>query len=165
MANEINAVAGQLWGIPMGEVYTAGPGIKIDNVHKVVSVDETEIWSGAETVASNLELTLSEDFTNFERIKIYGETWNNWCPTLWGEIVCSRRGSSGSYQASLSPSYLGASGAAIRFVQIMFTLAANKITITNPALFSIQGTAVTSGTPTSTVITRVVGVNRISGGN
>lgn len=37
MANEINAVAGQLWGIPMGEVYTAGPGIKIDNVHKVVS--------------------------------------------------------------------------------------------------------------------------------
>ena len=54
MANEINSVAGQLWGIPMGEVYTAGPGIKIDNVHKVVSatepvvdvVSDCENWNG-----------------------------------------------------------------------------------------------------------------------
>ena len=38
---EINSVAGQLVGIPMGQVYTAGPGIKIDNVNKTVSVDNT----------------------------------------------------------------------------------------------------------------------------
>lgn len=37
---EINSVAGQLVGIPVGEVYTAGKGIKIDNVNKVVSVDD-----------------------------------------------------------------------------------------------------------------------------
>lgn len=37
MANEINAVAGQLFGVPVGQVYTAGPGIVIDNVHKTVT--------------------------------------------------------------------------------------------------------------------------------
>lgn len=62
---EINSVAGQLVGIPVGQVYTAGPGIKIDNVNKVVSVDETVLWSGA-----SLTATLSELPTNFERIRI-----------------------------------------------------------------------------------------------
>ena len=38
---EINSVAGQLVGVPVGQVYTAGPGIKIDNVNKTVSVDNT----------------------------------------------------------------------------------------------------------------------------
>ena len=37
MANEINSVAGQLVGIPMGQVYTAGDGISIDAVNKVVT--------------------------------------------------------------------------------------------------------------------------------
>jgi len=36
---EINSVAGQLVGIPVGEVYTAGKGIKIDNVNKTVTFD------------------------------------------------------------------------------------------------------------------------------
>lgn len=50
---EINSVAGQLVGIPVGQVYTAGKGIKIDNVNKVVSVDITwtnvssEVTTGA----------------------------------------------------------------------------------------------------------------------
>ena len=70
MANEINAVAGQLWGIPMGEVYTAGPGIKIDNVHKVVSVDETVLYDGS-TSGTSGDVTLSEVITNFERIGIF----------------------------------------------------------------------------------------------
>lgn len=37
MANEINSIAGQLVGIPMGQVYTAGDGISIDAVNKVVT--------------------------------------------------------------------------------------------------------------------------------
>ena len=68
MANEINAVAGQLWGIPMGEVYTAGPGIKIDNVHKIVGVDETVLWDGNGSALTTA--TLDESIYNFEYIRI-----------------------------------------------------------------------------------------------
>lgn len=73
---EINSVAGQLVGIPMGQVYTAGPGIKIDNVNKVVSVDETVLYTHT-TVASsavNDVLLMAEPVTNFERIRV--EFWN-----------------------------------------------------------------------------------------
>ena len=70
MANEINAVAGQLWGIPVGQVYTAGPGIKIDNVNKVVRVDETVLYDGS-TSGTSGDVTLSEVITNFERIGIF----------------------------------------------------------------------------------------------
>lgn len=84
MANEINAVAGQLWGIPMGQVYTAGPGIKIDNVHKIVSVDETVLFT--KTLNDNLwtSESLSESVANFERIRITWARRNSICP-----IVCT----------------------------------------------------------------------------
>lgn len=38
--NNIMSLEGQLVGIPLQE-YTAGPGIKIDNVNKVISVDNS----------------------------------------------------------------------------------------------------------------------------
>ena len=44
MSEQVNSVAGQLVGIPVGQVYTAGKGIKIDNVNKVVTVDETVLF-------------------------------------------------------------------------------------------------------------------------
>lgn len=56
---EINSVAGQLVGIPMGQVYTAGPGVKIDNVNKVVSVDIT--WTDVSS-----EITVSAAVTGGE---------------------------------------------------------------------------------------------------
>lgn len=74
MANEINAVAGQLWGVPTGQVYTAGNGVVIDNVHKTVRVDETVLWSGSLS-ATGTSKPLSESIYNFERIKIY--CWPN----------------------------------------------------------------------------------------
>lgn len=154
------AIRGPVTAVPV----VAGHGVRIvpDTVNNrfVVEADETVLWEGTDTIANNLELTLSENYTNFERIRIYGETWNNWMPILWGEIITETRGS--TIQASLSPSYLGANGGAIRLAQMMFTFSSNKITVSNVGLFSIQGTAVSSGTPTNTVIRKVVGINRIS---
>ena len=68
MSEQINSVAGQLVGIPMGQVYTAGKGIKIDNVNKVVSVDETVLWEA--TANNQYSATLSEPYSNFERVRI-----------------------------------------------------------------------------------------------
>lgn len=77
MANEINSVAGQLIGIPIGQVYTAGPGIKIDNVNKVVSVDETVLYDCSDNyVYGTNSVTLSESYKNFEIIKILNSKGN-----------------------------------------------------------------------------------------
>ena len=73
---EINSVAGQLVGIPVGQVYTAGPGIKIDNVNKIVSVDETVLWEGTLVGSAGGTVDLAERVTNFERIRITYK-WNN----------------------------------------------------------------------------------------
>lgn len=56
MANEINAVAGQLWGVPVGQVYTAGPGIVIDNVHKTVRVGTLE-WEDVTSTMTGTSAT------------------------------------------------------------------------------------------------------------
>ena len=52
--------------------YTAGPGIKIDNVNKVVSVDETVLWE--DSVGATNNFTLSEAIENFASVKV------EWCP-------------------------------------------------------------------------------------
>ena len=67
---QINSVYGQLVGVPVGQTYVAGPGIKIDNVNKTVSVDETVLWSGS-LGSTGTSLPLSEATTNFEFIDIY----------------------------------------------------------------------------------------------
>lgn len=46
---EINSVAGQLVGIPVGQVYTAGDGISIDAVNKVVTNIGTPVIEGEAT--------------------------------------------------------------------------------------------------------------------
>lgn len=73
----INSVAGQLVGIPVGQVYTAGKGIKIDNVNKVVSVDETVLYDCSDNyVYGTKSVTLSESYKNFEVIKILNSKGN-----------------------------------------------------------------------------------------
>lgn len=54
--------------------YTAGPGIKIDNENKVISLDETVLWEGELVVNTSNSLVLSEVVTNFESIAIYDKT-------------------------------------------------------------------------------------------
>ena len=52
---EINSVCGQLVGVPVGQVYTAGAGVVIDNVNKVISVGITwEDVTGQVTVNTSL---------------------------------------------------------------------------------------------------------------
>jgi len=154
------AIRGPVTAVPV----VAGKGVRLvaDTVNNrfVVEADETVLYSGTDTVANNLEINLSEAYTNFERIRIYGESWENWMPTLWAEILTDSRGN--TKQVSISPSYLGANGAAIRIAQMMLTLTSNKITFTNTNLFSLQGTAVSTSSLVSTVIRKVVGVNRIA---
>lgn len=69
---EINSVAGQLVGIPVGQVYTAGEGVVVDNVHKTITskYNETVLYDGGLNPDSVSSITLSETTMNFERIVI-----------------------------------------------------------------------------------------------
>lgn len=73
---EINSVAGQLVGIPIGQVYTAGKGIKIDNVNKIVTVDETVLYEDTNYTYGRNSVTLSEDYRHFECLKIFNSKGN-----------------------------------------------------------------------------------------
>lgn len=138
--------------------FEAGPGIKIDEPSEgVVRIgnDETVLWEGSANITTTTSYQTSESVANFDRIAIYGEAWNAWSPVKWGEICAS-----GLTQASLDTSYLGGAGGAIRFVQIMFNFTNSGFTIPQCQLFSITGTGTQTGTPSNTIIRKVIGINR-----
>ena len=157
---EINSVAGQLVGIPVGQVYTAGPGIKIDNVNKIVSVDETVLYESSSAVAQGQTFDLSETTENFERILIYVAHAST--ALTWAEIFVYP-GDAIRYDIILNACdqqdnlildkfYFSRSGKTITVgVRKRHTILASSVTsssLTNPACF-----------------TKVVGIHRIAGGN
>lgn len=133
-------------------LFTANSG---DAVYVGWRPDETVLWEGSANITSTTSYKTSESVANFDRIAVYGETWNNWSPVKWGEICASDL-----VQASLDTSYLGSNGGAIRFVQIMFNFTNSGFTIPQCQLFSITGNGTQAGTPSNTIIRKVVGINR-----
>lgn len=152
---EINSVAGQLVGIPVGQVYTAGPGIKIDNVHKVVSVDETVLWSGT---ATNSTVTLNETADNFERITIYYRNGDN----IHNSTEVIRM--SGNQNVSLTAGAVG-SNAYVKFGTYRIT--GTTIEPINAQSFMIwyEGSLGAGRETNNFYVYKVVGIHRIAGGN
>ena len=159
---EINSVAGQLVGIPMGQVYTAGPGIKIDNVNKTVSVDETVLWEYDGTNPQS-SVTLSEAFTNFEYLDIH-ERWT----------------SSGTNCSVVRIAVSGANGAVTNMSlgNTAWYVNVQKWSVSGTSLSVASAHAIHGSSYTSTdiihesntdlikkTICKVVGIHRISGGN
>lgn len=142
---------------------TAGTGIKVTTPAAgqiQISNDQTVLWSGSTAVADNTTLTLSEAASNFEYIRIYGNAWSSNETTLWGE----RSGATGN--SEIVATFLGASGAAIRFVQMLTILTGKSLEFNSTNQFSIQGTSVsTAALAGNTIVKKIVGVNRIAGGN
>ena len=167
MSEQVNSVAGQLVGIPVGQVYTAGKGIKIDNVNKVVSVDETVLFDTGTNNAANSGAT-SEAYTNFERLYFEvgvnnqtggqdGYQWSICSPRseyMWVNFMYGQGGTNHYYATA----------------KIHWT-DATHFTVTNAS--AIMHTETSTGvvgntsnnTATKTCIFKIVGVNRISGGN
>lgn len=159
MANEINSVAGQLVGIPVGQVYTAGPGIKIDNVNKVVSVDETVLWESSEGSAAS-SCTLSENLNNFDRINLYLADTNQKISVF--TVVAT---TANFTFPTISPGY-GPNTAAIIFR--WFTVSGTSMTVSKAKQTNISfndestNWSASRESPLYNTIVKVVGVNRIS---
>jgi len=142
---------------------SAGPGIKFEMVNDtlVASTDETVLWEGLSSISANPTFTIPESFDHFERVKIYmrgfpthqAQLAAEWCfdnaseHQLWGQVPAG-----------------GANGEALRFNQ--FAISANDTTckVYSARQFSLQGTAVSTAVSPSQLV-RVVGINKISGGN
>lgn len=178
---EINSVAGQLVGIPVGQVYTAGPGIKIDNVNKVVSVDETVLW---ETDASGVDsgnITLSETIKNFEKYEIYGfetERGGTFVNTFsyseipfdYASLITKPNDNNGQYAISVN---MFCAGNISQWRLTYFgcrchwdnTFTQLTIDSNNSAYVNKDANGTFNAIAQKLRITKIVGINRIAGGN
>jgi hypothetical protein len=148
-------------GSTSATTYQAGNGISITQPSEGVvriSNDETVLWSGAGTSA----LTLSEPITNFEAIKIYH---NAYCEELYGLPVPSEFRFWHMYGNSAQATFKCA------MVQT-FVPDSTHINIdhTKTLGFSFTATNFTAAVVNNdqyarNIITKVVGINRISGSN
>ena len=157
MSEQVNSVAGQLVGIPCGQVYTAGKGIKIDNVNKVVSVDETVLWTG-EASGSNATMSLSEAFTNFERVRFYIDEGNISIPYHTSE--CETNGDA----LYLYPSYTRTNSASALVNGLWSLQSSNDHKTLTISIAVIRTNGGTQGSNSGKFV-KVVGINRIAGGN
>ena len=154
---QINSVAGQLVGIPVGQVYTAGPGIKIDNVNKTVSVDETVLWEGTLQGSNGGAVNLVERVTNFERIRITYK-WNASVTEDVPEVkeVVGQEGIVSYFDAGYSSSDMNK----FRVAGWIDFRTQGKMSIITAGQDNINGTAMGYHGSYGTVY-KVVGINRI----
>lgn len=155
MPEQINSVAGQLVGIPVGQVYTAGTGIKIDNVNKVVSVDETVLFENGTTTSA----TLSESGYHFDRIRVYYTRAGGFCqefpmfdnPTYLQ--ISHTNAYTNNWRSTFAYRY--------DFDGVSLSPSAYCIEVASKT----DTTTLTTRTATPPTILKVVGIHRIAGGN
>ena len=148
------SIEGQLVGMPL-----AGPESfsqqQLDYLKRALGVDETVLWTG-EASGVNATMDLSEAYTNFERVRFVTYEGNPDIPYWWSE-VCTNG-------TALYPSYVRTNSASDE-VAGMWTLVSSNdnktLTISIATIRKNGGTKVAN----EGKIMKIVGINRIAGGN
>ena len=155
MSEEVNSVAGQLVGIPVGQVYTAGNGVVIDNVNKTVRVDETVLYDNGTTTSASL----SESGYNFDRIRVYYTRAGGFCQEV------PMYDNPTYIQLSQTKSYTNGWRSTFSYRYDFDGLSLTPSEYCIEAASKTDTTTITTRTASAPTILKVVGVNRISGGN
>ena len=142
--------------------YQAGPGISITQPSEgtvKISNDETVLWDGHGTLATSA--TLSEAMTNFETVKIYFINADS-------EVVI--REIDPSVQAPYITQEINTMSTEPKYYCKIarFDIAGNTITRSYQVSYTIASNGISSWSTNNTdtvKILKVVGINRISGGN
>lgn len=155
MSEEVNSVAGQLVGIPVGQVYTAGNGVVIDNVNKTVRIDETVLYDNGTTTSASL----SESGYHFDRIRVYYSRAGGFCQEfpMYDNPTYLQIGHTNAYTNNWRSTF----SYRYDFDGVSLTPSAYCIEVASKT----DTTTITTRTATPPTILKVVGVNRISGGN
>lgn len=146
--------------------FVAGNGIKIDSPTEGtvrIANDETVLWSGS--IGTNSTATLSEPYTNFERIRIAGYGQGAAC----NEAYASDISAAGIHELSLSWNTMNTLNETdgtyniIEFMPCIFS--GTTVTTKNGRFLGYWGAKWQYQTNTHFTLTRVIGINRISGSN
>lgn len=150
------AVRGPVTAVPI----VAGKGVRLvadtENNRWLVEADETVLWEKSSSQSSVTSCTLSEDYHNFEKLKVY--TINNDTQISCVEMLTASQGSTFSVQGGTivgTTEWLKHSTFSLGNTSISLSGAMN-CHITSGGLGSISFGA------TDNYLLKVVGINRIS---
>lgn len=160
--NQMMSVEGQIVGLPL-----AGPESfsqqQLEYLKRALGIDETVLWSGSQSLASTVNITdLPESLQNFEFVRIHykGYTTHNEQATC---LSSTATGTNNEGCTLLMP-YLGGSGT-IRFNVAFMVCNGTTLSIQNPTMVYIKSGSAVSGQSCNAILTKIVGIHRIAGGN
>lgn len=161
--NQLLSVESQLVGMPL-----AGPESfsqqQLDYLKRALGVDETVLWSGSQSLASAVDITnLPESLQNFEYIRIHYKGYTTHSETASTLMSTAYDGTNNSGNTLLM-TYRGGSGV-IRFNCCFVVCNGTTLSITEPNQVYIQGSQAVKSASCNAIMTKIVGVHRISGGN
>ena len=161
--NELASIEGQLVGMPL-----AGPESfsqqQLDYLKRALGVDETVLWEGS--IGTNSSATLSEPYTNFERIRISG---------ICSYSAASNEGYSADilsqslHELTLRTVTMNSTADAdgtyniIAFMPCLFN--GTTVTTKNGRFMGYWGSAWKYQINNTFTLKRIVGIHRIAGGN
>lgn len=138
---------------------SAGPGIKLEMVNNtlVASTDETVLWSGNLSAVDNAKLTASEDPLNFQMLDIYMNGFNDGLrATEVFRFVSTNR------EYCLAPQAFQGLTQRLNHVRFQFNGLVGTTSGTIQYLVDTNGVRTAADRP---AIVKIVGINRIAGGN
>ena len=142
--------------------FVAGPGVRIDEPSAGtvrIGNDETVLWSGS--IGTNSTATLSEPYTNFERIRIAGTCSNG---AVSNEAYSDDLSAASIHELSLSKPTMLSTGEAdgtyniIAFMPCLFN--GSTVETKNGRFLGYWGAKWQYQTNTAFALTKVVGINR-----
>lgn len=158
-SNELLSAGAQLIGMPL-----AGPESfseqQLTYLKKSLDVDETVLWANAagSTVNTSLSITLSEAFTNFERVRIVFAR-----PTL--PVSTEYMTSGNSNTVMVLESVIVGSNNAVVFDVATLNLSGTTVTCTGFTRKTLADTTLSTSQSYPMTIYKIVGIKRIAGGN
>ena len=163
--NSNRAIRGPVTAVPV----VAGKGVRLvadtDNNRWVVEADETVLWSGSQQLSAAVNITgLSETMQNFEFIRIHYKGYGTHSEQTTGLIDTTVSDGTNNTGATLLMPYLGGSGT-IRLNVGFAVVNGTTLEIQSPTQVYIKAGDTVKGTNNNAYITKVVGINRVSGGN
>jgi len=148
--------------------YQAGNGISITQPSEGtvrISNDETVLWSGYTTTTGAIQL--NESVRNFETVECYGDAGNGWSdharPQIYGKAELGYHNSGAAIFTLMGMTRVSNGTVQIRCMPI--DLNQTTATLNQAFQLNISTAAAITRENTTAALTRIIGINRISGGN
>lgn len=155
MSEPLMSVAGQLIGIP-AEKYSGTNGVTVDQNNKTIGLDETVLWSGTPG-SSSYQITLSENLSHFEYFAVEWKSYERRYRDNFNAATTTQG-------ITLGACFVLADGNYEKSLTIWGTTDGTTYSWKATIHGSFQSTQ-SSSWNSDVVPLRIIGINRISGGN